>query len=100
MSRIYTDDDEWWSHYMNAAERMFGKTDGDTLTENQDEACIADANARTADTRQEKPVMSTTAGPHDCTCGYAGTSASDLDEHLIAAAPLDPEGTHRPARTT
>ena len=44
--------------------------------------------------------MSTTAGPHDCTCGYAGTSASDLDEHLIAAAPLDPEGTHRPARTT
>jgi hypothetical protein len=37
-----------------------------------------------------------TAGKHDCTCGYQGTSNQDLDEHLLAASGLDPEGTHRP----
>ena len=36
---------------------------------------------------------------HDCTCGYSGTSAADLDEHLLAEMHTsDPEGTHQPAR--
>lgn len=37
------------------------------------------------------------ANPHACICGYEGTSRADLDAHLTAAAPLDPEGAHRPA---
>jgi hypothetical protein len=37
------------------------------------------------------------ANPYACVCGYEGSSARDLDEHLLAASPLDPEGTHRPA---
>jgi len=41
--------------------------------------------------------MLASANPYACICGYEGTSGPDLDEHLTAAAPLDPEGTHRPA---
>jgi len=37
-----------------------------------------------------------TTGRWDCICGYPGTSQADLDQHLIAASPHDPEGTHRP----
>ena len=44
-SWVYTDDDAWNQAYANAAERLFGKVQGDTLTEDQDEACIAAANA-------------------------------------------------------
>ena len=42
------DDARWYSHYDNAAERLFGKRSGDTLTQEEDEACVADANARLA----------------------------------------------------
>lgn len=45
---------------------------------------------RPADARRE--------ATRPCTCGYEGTSAADLDEHLIAASGLDPEGAHRPTR--
>jgi hypothetical protein len=37
-------------------------------------------------------------GPHDCTCGYPGRSAQDLDEHLIAMARVDDDEPHAPAR--
>jgi hypothetical protein len=33
-----------------------------------------------------------------CICGYDANSKQDLDEHITAASPLDPEGTHRPER--
>lgn len=42
-------DTRWNSHYANAAERLFGKVDGDVLTDEEDAACIADADARMAD---------------------------------------------------
>jgi hypothetical protein len=38
------DDDAWQQTYNNAAERLFGKTEGDTLTDEEDEAAIAAAN--------------------------------------------------------
>jgi hypothetical protein len=47
-SRVYTPDDQWNQAYANAAERLFGKVHGDTLTEDQDDACIAEANAEIA----------------------------------------------------
>lgn len=41
-------DDRWYSHYFNAAELLFGKTGDDLLTLEEDEACIAEADARMA----------------------------------------------------
>jgi hypothetical protein len=44
------EDDRWQSHYTNAAERLFGWREGrGGLSEEQDDACIAEANARLAD---------------------------------------------------
>jgi hypothetical protein len=37
------------------------------------------------------------ANRHACICGYPGTSARDLDEHIVAAAAGGPED-HAPAR--
>ena len=42
------EDDRWIQAYNNAAERLFGKVEGDTLTAEEDEACIADATERMA----------------------------------------------------
>lgn len=42
-------DDAWQQAYNNAAERLYGKVAGDTLTEEQDAACIAEADAEVAD---------------------------------------------------
>ena len=46
--KIKMSDDRWHSHYFNAAELLFGKTGNDTLTPEEDEACIAEADARMA----------------------------------------------------
>jgi hypothetical protein len=39
----------WETLHSNAAERLFGLTDGDTITDEQDAICIADANERLAE---------------------------------------------------
>lgn len=39
-----------------------------------------------------------TAGPYDCTCGYPGSSAQDLAEHLIESAKVDDREQHQPGR--
>jgi hypothetical protein len=38
------EDDRWQQAYNNAAELLFGLVEGDTLTEDQDAACVAEAN--------------------------------------------------------
>jgi hypothetical protein len=37
-------DGQWQQAYNNAAERLFGKTEGDTLTDDEDAECIAAAD--------------------------------------------------------
>lgn len=44
-----TSDDRWQQAYNNAAEELFGKVEGDVLTEDEDTACIAAADAQIAD---------------------------------------------------
>ncbi len=38
------DDDRWQQAYNNAAERLFGKVEGDTLTEDEDAVCLIEAD--------------------------------------------------------
>lgn len=38
------EDGHWYSAYANAAERLYGKAEGDLLSAEEDEACIAAAN--------------------------------------------------------
>jgi len=42
------EDDRWTSAHQNAAERLFGKTDGDVLTDAEDDACCAEADREVA----------------------------------------------------
>lgn len=37
-------DERWMQHYNNAAELLFGKVEGDTLTSDEDDTCIAAAD--------------------------------------------------------
>ena len=39
----------WNTAHANAAEALFGKVEGDTLTQEEDDACIAEADAQVAD---------------------------------------------------
>jgi hypothetical protein len=41
-------DDRWQQAYNNAAERLFGLVAGDAATDEQDEACIAEADSEVA----------------------------------------------------
>jgi hypothetical protein len=41
-------DDRWQQAYNNQAELLFGKVEGDVLTPEEDETCIAAANAEVA----------------------------------------------------
>lgn len=41
-------EDMWQQAHANAAERLFGKVEGDTLTEDEDDSCIAAANIEIA----------------------------------------------------
>lgn len=42
------EDDRGQQAYNNAAERLFGKVEGDVLTEDEDEICIIEADGQLA----------------------------------------------------
>jgi hypothetical protein len=48
MTPTAAQDDRWNQAFNNAAERLFGKAEGDTLTEDEDAACIAAADVEIA----------------------------------------------------
>ena len=81
------DDDRWQQAYNNAAERLYGKVEGDSVNEDEDAACIKAANEETADEQAHTAALQATAALENPYTGhgtwYHGTQAhpEEFEQH-------------------